>query len=97
MNNDYWIYDDKFVFKPKFNESIDKYIGVIKNYSQLIFSDYDDLEICIETNNKYLSKYNKNFKFSKFNKPLSNSLDNLTLLTHLTFGINFNQLPIKFL
>ena len=57
MNNVYWICEDKFIFKPEFNESIDKYIDIIKNYSQLIFSNYDDLEICIETNNKYLDEY----------------------------------------
>ena len=33
MNNDYWIYEDKFIFKPDFNEPIDKYIDIIKNYS----------------------------------------------------------------
>ena len=96
MNDDYWSYDDKFIFKPKFNESIDKYVNTIKNYSQLIFSNYDDLEICIETNNKYLDKYRNNYKHSTFNKPLSNSLSNLNSLTHLTFGSYFNQLPIKF-
>ena len=45
MNEDYWIYEDKFIFKPHFNKPIDKYVGVIKNYSQLIFSDYDDINI----------------------------------------------------
>ena len=57
MNNVYWICEDKFIFKPEFNESIDKYIDIIKNYSQLIFSNFDDFEICIETNNKYLDEY----------------------------------------
>ena len=62
-----------------------------KKYKKLIFSDYDDYEICIETNNKYETKYSKNKKHSKFNQPLSNSLDNLTKLQQLTFGYNFNQ------
>ena len=86
MNDDYWIHEDKFIFKPDFNEPIDKYIDIIKNYSQLIFSDYDDLKICVETNNEYLIKYRENYKYSVFNKPLSNSLNNLSSLTHLTFG-----------
>ena len=40
MNDVYWIYEDKFIFKPEFNEPIDKYVNTIKNYSQLIFSNY---------------------------------------------------------
>jgi hypothetical protein len=82
MNKDYWIYEDKFIFKPKFNKSIDKYADIIKNYSQLIFSNYDNLEIYIGTNNEYLDKYNKNYTVSKFNQPLTNLLNNQTLLTH---------------
>ena len=91
MNEDYWTSEDKFIFKPEFNEPIDKYVEIIKNYSQLIFSNYDDVESCIETNNLYSIKYRKNYKESKFNKPLGNSLNNLTSLTHLTFGWGFNQ------
>ena len=30
MNDNYWIYEDKFIFKPEFNEPIDKYIDIIK-------------------------------------------------------------------
>ena len=91
MNDVYWIYEDKFIFKPEFNEPIDKYVDIIKNYSQLIFSNYDDLEICIETNNDYEFKYNHKFIESRFNQQLSNELDNLTCLTHLTLGYYFNQ------
>ena len=80
MGNNYWIYENYFIFKPKFNGKIDNYIPIIKKYKKLIFSDYDDYEICIKTNNKYENKYSKNYKYSKFNKPLSNSLNNLTQL-----------------
>jgi len=92
MNDVYWIHDDKFIFKPEFNEPIDKYVGVIKNYSQLIFSDYDDLEIYIETNNKYLDKYDKNYKESKFNHLLIKTLISLTSLKHLTFSNLYDKL-----
>ena len=53
----YWIYEDYFIFKPEFNDELDVFlIEVIVNYKKLIFSDYDDYKICIETNNKYLIK-----------------------------------------
>ncbi len=70
MNEAYWIYEDKFIFKPSFNEPIDKHIDIIKNYSQLIFSNYDNLESCIKTNNEYLNKYDMNFRQSTFNQQL---------------------------
>ena len=91
MDNDYWINEDYIIFKPEFNKSISNYINVIKNYKNLIFSNYDDYKICISTNNIYSDKYNKNHKSSKFNQPVLNSLDNLTQLQQLTFGFEFNQ------
>ena len=92
MNDVYWIYEDKFIFKPEFNESIDKYVDVIKNYSQLIFSDYDNLQIFIKINNKYLPKYDKNYKESKFNHLLIKTLISLTSLKHLTFSNLYDKL-----
>ena len=71
MENNYWIYEEYFIFKPEFDEKIDDYIPIIKNYKKLIFSNYDDYKLCIET---------KNYQRSKFNQPLNNSLDNLTQL-----------------
>ena len=47
----YWILDNKFIFKPKFNSSIDTYYNLISNCDELIFSNYDDINSCIETNN----------------------------------------------
>ena len=80
MNNDYWINEDYIIFKPEFNKSISNYIHVIKNYKKLIFSNYDDYKICIGTNNIHKKNYNRNYKGSKFNQPILNSLDNLTQL-----------------
>ncbi len=82
----YWTYGDYFIFKPEFNEPIDDYIEIIKNYTKLIFSNYDDLDICIKTKNEYFNEYNKNFVKSKFNQPIE-GLNNLTQLTELTFVI----------
>jgi hypothetical protein len=47
MNCNYWIYEDKFIFKVNFNEVINNYIEIIKDYKILIFSNYKDLKICI--------------------------------------------------
>jgi hypothetical protein len=47
MNCNYWIYEDIFCFKPHFNEVINDYIEIIKDYKILIFSNYTDLKICI--------------------------------------------------
>ena len=89
----YWIYEDYFIFKPKFYDEINIYQNQLVNYKKLIFSDYDDYKICIETNNKFKVKYYHSiFKDSKFNQPLANSLDKLINLQQLTFGSYFNQL-----
>ena len=64
---------------------------MIKNYSQLIFSNYDNLELCIETNNEYNYKYCNNYIRSKYNEQF-NSLNNLRFLASvtLTFGHYFD-------
>ena len=68
MENNYWIYEDYFIFKPEFNGKMNDYISIIKNYKKLIFSNYDDCKICIKTNNKYVVEYDVNYKYSKFNQ-----------------------------
>ena len=93
---DYWIVDNKFIFKPNFNELIDKYFELISNYNELIFFNYTDINICIEINNLYCFKYNDNI--SKFNQKIKLPEN----LTYLTFGRDFNQkvelpLGIKYL
>ena len=92
--NDYWILDNKLIFKPKFNESIEKYYDLISNYDTLIFSNYNDVNICIETNNKYEYNYRYEYNKSEFNKKVELPIN----ITHLTFGDYFNQkveLPIN--
>ncbi len=78
MDNNYWIYEDCFIFKPNFNKPIDEYVEIIKNYNKLIFSNYDDLELYIETNNEYNFDCDNDYVGSKFNQPLLNSLNNLS-------------------
>ena len=59
MNNEkYWVYDDYFIFKPEFDEPIEKYVGIISDYSKLIFSDYNDCEITIKIINNPIFRFN---------------------------------------
>jgi hypothetical protein len=53
MNCNYWIYEDIFCFKSNFNEVINDYVEIIKDYKSLIFSNYTDFKICIRTNNLF--------------------------------------------
>ena len=84
---DYWIYKNKIIFKPDFNAKLDDYQDIIIKYNELIFSDYDDYNITIKTNNEYQEEYIKNYKSSKFNQEITITEN----VTHLTFGGNFNQ------
>ena len=53
MEQVYWIIADTIIFKPEFNESLNKYKEIISQYPKLIFSNYNDPKITIETNNNY--------------------------------------------
>jgi hypothetical protein len=85
--NDYWIYEDTIIFKPEFDGSLDIYNDILTQYNKLVFSDYNNLKICIETNNIYNIKYESNFIRNKFNQEVNLPPN----LTHLTFGYYFNQ------
>src|SRR3990167_3464384 len=84
---DYWIYDNKVIFKPNFNDKLYYYIDIISKYNELIFSNNNDCSITIKTNNKYCDKYCKYYKGSNFNKQIIIPQN----ITHLTFGYCFNQ------
>ena len=62
MNKKYWIIDDKLIFKPKFDEELEEYYNVIGQYNTLIFSNYDNPEITIKTDNKLEDRNYKNYK-----------------------------------
>ena len=85
--SDYWIQDNKFIFKPEFNSSNEVYVNLISESSELIFSNYDDVNICAKTKNKYEEKYKKNYQYSKFNRQVELP-ENFTLIT---FGLKFNR------
>jgi hypothetical protein len=94
MDNPYWIIDGIIIFKPEFNESLDNYSNIISKCIGLIFSNYTDPKIAIETNNKYFHNYQDKYSKSLFNQPLQDSLQNLTQLKQLNLGYSFNQ-PLK--
>ena len=50
MENNYWIVDDWLIFKPEFNEELDKYYGIINKYKKIMFSNYTNPLIAIKTN-----------------------------------------------
>ncbi len=56
---DYWIYENKLIFKPEFNKQINNYFDIISNYEELIFTDYNNLKIMLMNNNLYLYDYDK--------------------------------------
>jgi hypothetical protein len=88
--NDYIIIDDTIIFYPDFNNSLSNYMDIVCKYNKLIFSNYDDPLICIETNNESNEKYYYcNYKSNKFNQIVDWTSSNLT---HLTFGWHFNQI-----
>ena len=83
---DYWIYENKLIFKPNFSNKLDTYLDIISKYNEIIFSNYDYLDITIKTNNEYYEGY-RNYKLSKFNQQIIIPEN----VTHLTFGYHFNQ------
>jgi len=76
METKYIIKDRIIYFNWTFNEPIDTYTGIMKNCTQIIFSNFDD-------HCKYIG--------SKFNHPLENSLDHQIQLFQLTFRDGFNR------
>jgi len=88
MGVDYIIKDDTIIFSHEFDKPLN--CKLFTNYKKIIFSDFklnNDLFDAYE-NNKFT---NLHYMSSRFNQPLGNSLDNLTSLTHLSFGEKYNQ------
>lgn len=106
MNKEYWIIDDKLIFKPEFNKELYSYYDVISQHNTLIFSNYDNPEMAIKTNNKNTNDYRKKYKYSKFNKKIkltgkviylsfsdcfNQKIELTNNITYLNFGDCFNQ------
>ena len=71
MQSNYWIYENKVIFKPNFNDKLDNYFDIISKYNELIFSNYDNYNITIKTNNIYCDEYAQNNKKSIFNQQVN--------------------------
>ena len=96
--NDYWIVDNKIIFKLNFNNNLDKYDELFNIYNDVIFSDNNNLS-SLFTRKEFID-----CKGSQFNQKISlnNNIKNLMLgkkfdeliisnkklsqLTHLTIG-----------
>jgi hypothetical protein len=102
-SNEYTIIDDTIIIHWEVNKPIGK---IDEKFKKLIFSNYDNINLCIKKNNNFKTINYDNWMRSKFNQSivLTNSLTHLTFgsefnqkviltdsLTHLTFGNNFNQ------
>ena len=89
MENNYWIVYGWLIFKPDFNDETIIYYDVINKYKKIMFSDYNNPLMAIESNNQFKDKYYGNYIKSNFNQKID--LSNNINLTHLTFGNDFNQ------
>ena len=87
IHNKYWVHDDKIIFQPSFDNNKFKHLKIIKKYKCLIFSNYNDFNISLKTNNEYVFEYDKFYYRSCFNKKIY--LPENLLLIYFGFYFNF--------
>ena len=100
--SDFWIVNDKFIFKPRFNNDIESYLELISKCNTLIFSDYEVYYVYtnVTCHNYYHNNscFNRkisipnNIKILIFGHSFNKQIKLPKLLTHLTLGFNFNQI-----
>ena len=85
----YQIVKQTVVFSWDFNQVLnDTILNDIASCDKIIFSNYEDLDTCLITDNKFDNEYGKKRKKSKFNQRL----DNLPYsIKDLILGCSFNQ------
>ena len=86
-STEYTLNDLTIIIHSNVNEFIDFNL-IDANFDKIIFSNYNDIKIFIETNNEYYYEHKNHWK-SQFNQQiiLTNNL------THLTLGFCFNRKP----
>jgi heme/copper-type cytochrome/quinol oxidase subunit 2 len=58
----YWIYNNILIFKPYFNQPLEStHYDLIREYGEVIFSNFNDPETTIEKNNNYDNKNHKRY------------------------------------
>ena len=98
----YNIVGSKAIFNWGFNSLLnDEILNDITSCNEIIFNNYNDVDICLMTNNKLVGKkYGSNWKGSKFNQPIDNLVakqvcclktDKPSSIINLTLGKIFNQ------
>ena len=86
---DYWIYENKLIFKPRFNEKLNWYMDIIRESDELVFSNYSNVDALIVTDNIYKCKYRHYYSKSLFDQPID--LSSNVNLTRITFGVCFDN------
>jgi hypothetical protein len=85
----YQIVGRTVIFDCNFDQELnDIILNDIALCDKIIFNDYEDLNICLITNNKWQNKYNYEWIGSKFNQSLSNLPYRIR---DLTLGSEFNK------
>ena len=89
-NSDYWTVGTKIIFKPHFNDILEKYHVLMQNYSEIYFSNYEDFDTFIKIHeNSFLSKsVYKKYVSNKFNRYIENLPNNIT---HLVISNEYNR------
>ena len=83
---DYTIWNDVIVIHHYTNRPIN-FNEIDEFFSKIIFSDYDDVEICVNQKNEFNNKYSNNYTLSVFNQNIILP----KIITHLIFGFSYNQ------
>jgi len=92
---DYWIYNNILIFKPYFNKPLEStHYDLIREYGEVIFSNFNDPETTIEKNNNYYDIKNDERIYYKIYSEFNQPIQLIEGLKKITFGYSFNQ-PIQ--
>lgn len=109
MSNYYTIINSCIIIDYTFNKNIDFNL-IDGDYDKIIFSNYNDVDLCLKNTNEFNSIDSTYWKNSYFNNSIHLKHNIIYLifgrffntpfclnnsLTHLFFGEMFNQLPRK--
>ncbi len=90
--NDYWFILEEeglktLIFKPNYNDNLEKYFDILSNSNKLIFSNHNELTHSIRYFNTKIKSMS--FSNSQFNKPIM--LKEFDNLKYLYLGYNHNE------
>ena len=88
---DYWIYENKIIFRYNYNGDISQYYHIIDKYSEILFTNYDNIYKIINEHNMHYGEFPVKYIMpycSEFNQPIIISEN----ITRITFGDRFNKI-----